>query len=359
MANIFADIKAPFVNDATLKRVMSAKVKDNIFQGIFTKPGEAVTEKYSEDTDAAEIQVIRVKPNANEARHIGADTNGAWFNVNPAATPTTEAYGIKILDTIDYNIDIPTNQQDMMNVDLAEAELSNLAGKVNRNINAVTIAAQLARNFNDVAKGAGAGGVAKNWVELAASNPNYLEAIITASAQLDNGNEAQGIDAYPDDFRAVIIRPLAKAALLKTGQLLIGGSNYAQDIIRKGGFDAGAEPSVATTGYMGDIAGMPVYAAAQAVWSTAAKYLGLEAKDLDGVQMLVVSGVSTGRALAFNSAIKMIDSPLGQGRRLQPKYRFGAECWDALSVVPVVANGFANPATAEAQLSVMAPGSRA
>lgn len=354
--NIFADISAPFVNDATLKRVMSAKVKDNIFQGIFMKPGEAVTEKYSEDTDAAEIQVIRVKPNANEARHIGADNNGAWFNVGPDTTPTTEAYGIKILDTIDYNIDIPTNQQDMMNVDLAEAELSNLAGKVNRNINAVTIAAQLCRNFNDLADENKQ--IPKNWVEVAASNPNYLEAIITASAQLDNGNEAQGIDAYPDDFRAVIIRPLAKAALLKTGQLLIGGSNYAQDIIRKGGFDAGAEPSVATTGYMGDIAGMPVYAAAQAVWSTAEKYLGLGAGALNDVHMLVVSGVSTGRALAFNSAIKMIDSPLGQGRRLQPKYRFGAECWDALSVVPVVKTGFANPAE-DGALTVMAPGSRA
>lgn len=352
--NIFADIRAPFVNDATLKRVMSAKVKDNIFQGIFMKPGEAVTEKYSEDTDAAEIQVIRVKPNANEARHIGADNNGAWFNGDPAITPTTEAYGIKILDTIDYNIDIPTNQQDMMNVDLAEAELSNLAGKVNRNINAVTIAAQLCRNFNDLADTK----ITKNWVEVAASNPNYLDAIITASAQLDNGNEAQGIDAYPDDFRAVIIRPLAKAALLKTGQLLIGGSNYAQDIIRKGGFDAGAEPSVATTGYMGDIAGMPVYAAAQAVWSTAEKYLGLVAGALNDVHMLVVSGISTGRALAFNSAIKMIDSPLGQGRRLQPKYRFGAECWDALSVVPVVKIGFANPAE-DGALTVMAPGSRA
>ena len=114
MAQIFADIKTPYVNEATLKRIMSSRVKENIFQGIFTRPGEAVTEKFSTDTDASEIQVIRVKPNTNQARELGADTNGAWFNNASASTPTTEAYGIKIITTIDDVIDIPTNQQDMM-----------------------------------------------------------------------------------------------------------------------------------------------------------------------------------------------------------------------------------------------------
>ena len=130
MANILGDIKTPYVNEATLKRIMSSRVKENIFQGIFTRPGEAVTEKFSDDTDAAQIQVIRIKPNSNDAREIGAPNNGAWFNSAGASTPTTEAYGIDIITTIDYMIDIPTNQQDMMNVDVAEAELTNLSGKV-------------------------------------------------------------------------------------------------------------------------------------------------------------------------------------------------------------------------------------
>ena len=124
MASLFADIKTPYVNEATLKRIMSSRVKENIFQGIFTRPNEAVTEKFSDDTDASEIQVIRIKPNNKDARELGADKNGAWFNSTDASTPTTEAYGIKIITTIDDMIDIPTNQQDMMNVDVAEAELA-------------------------------------------------------------------------------------------------------------------------------------------------------------------------------------------------------------------------------------------
>ncbi len=352
MAALFADIKTPYVNEATLKRIMSNRVKENIFQGIFTRPNEAVTEKFSTDTDAAQIQVIRVKPNTKDAREIGADTNGGWFNSTGASTPTTEAYPINIITTIDDVIDIPTNQQDMMNVDVAEAELSNLAGRVNKNVNAITFATQLAKNFNDVQ----AGSVADNKVILDADTPDYLAAIIEAGAKLDDGNEAQGIDAYPDDQRAIFIRSSAKASLMKKGQIIIGGSNAAQTILRKGGLDENTDPDVAATGYLGEVNNMPVYMASKAVWALAEKYMGLTAGALNDVEMLVVSGVGTGRALAFNAAIKMIDSPNGQGRRIQPKYRFGAECWDALSVVPVVKSTFTAPSGV---ITVKAPGSRA
>ena len=82
---------------------MATRGKDNIFQGIVTRPEEACTEKYSTDTDAAEIQIIRLKPNAGQARDIGADKNGGYFNSDNAYTSSTEAYGIKILSTIDYS----------------------------------------------------------------------------------------------------------------------------------------------------------------------------------------------------------------------------------------------------------------
>ena len=348
MAGLFADIKTPFVNEATLKRIMSSRVKENIFQNIFTRPNEAVTEKFSEDTDAAEIQVIRVKPDGSDAREIGDDLNGNWFNGESASYSTTAAYGIKILTTIDRNIDIPTNQQNMMNVDVAEAELANLAGRVNRNINAMTIAEQLHKNFTDVA----AGTVAKNWITV--TNDDYLGALIEAGGKLDDGNAAEGVDAYPDGARAVIVRSSVKTALLKKGQVIIGGSDAAQNILRKGGLSENDRPEVASTAYVGEVANMPVYVASQVVWTLAERYLGLTPGRLDGVQMLVVSAVGTLRALAFNSAMKIIDSPDGQGRRLQPKYRMGTSCIDALSVVPVVDSSFVAPSN----ITIKAPASR-
>lgn len=352
MANILGDIRAPYINTATLRRVLSTTPKPNIFQGIFTRPGEACTEKFSEDVMAAQIQVIRVKPNNKQARELGADVNGGWFNSSEASTPTTEAYGIDIITTIDDVIDIPSNEQDMINTDLLEAELSNLYGKVHKNVNAITFASQLAKNFNDVR----AELVADNKIELDETNPDYLAAIIEAGAKLDDGNEAEGIDAYPDKERAVFIRSGAKASLMKKGQIIVGGSNYAQDILRKGGLDADTTPDVAATGYLGEVDNMPVYMASKAVWALAEKYLGLSAGALDGVEMLVVSGIGTGRALSFSGAISTVPCPLGQGVRLLPKFRLGCKTWDALSVVPVVKHGFTAPS---GELTVKAPGSRA
>ena len=80
----------------------------------------------------------------------------------------------------------------------------------------------------------------------------------------------------------------------------------------------------------------------------------------DKVEALVVAACGTGRALAFADKLKTIPSPSGQGIRIQPKFRMGAECWDEYSVVPVVAHDFANPITVNDQaITVVAPGSRA
>lgn len=367
MANIFADISTPYVNSITLKRILSPKVKENIFQNIMVKPEEAVTEKFSTDTDAAEIQVLRVKPNANDAREIGATTNGAWFNSEDPLESATEAYGIQVLQAIDRVIDIPTTAQDMVSVDLASAETLNLAGLVARNVNAVSLAAMLAKNFNNIAgfdkRNSNAAtstitAVASNWITKA-STGTYTDCIIDALANLDNGNDSQGIDAYPDNQRAIFIRPTIKAAVLKNMTGLYGGTAVF-DILRKGGLDTDTTPKIATTGYVGEIGNTPVYCLSAVGWSLIEKYLGMTAGALNNLAAIACSGVGTGRALAFNNVIKTVDAPSGQGIRLQPKYRFGAECWDPLSVVPIFSATFTNPVTeADDVLFVRGTASRA
>ena len=361
MSAIFADIKTPYIDTLTTKRVLSPAVKENIFQGLFTKPDEAVTEKYSEDTDASEIQVLRVKPTANDARELGSTKNGSWFNSEDAAISSTEAYGIQILQTIDRNIDIPTNAQDMVSVDLLGAETRNLSGIVNRNINAATIAAQLAKNFNNVAgvdkKNSNAAAVklttavTSNWVTV--SNNKYTDAFIDAASKLDEGNEAEGIDAYPSDMRCCIVRPTAKAATIKAMTALYGGVGVF-DVLKHGGVDRETTPSVATTGYIGNFLDMNFYCGSAVVFSLVEKYLGLTAGALDKLAGVMVCGIGTGRALAFNSKIKQVDAQSGQGIRLQPKYRFGVECWDALSVVPIFSSAFTNPVAGENDTALLA-----
>jgi hypothetical protein len=353
MPQIFADIKTPYVNSLTLTRTLVPKVKENIFQGIVLRPNEACTEKFSTDTDAAELQIIRIKPNELQAREIGASVNGGYFNSADAAQPNSQAYGIKIITTIDYNIDIPTNAQDMVNVDLAEAEMQNLSGKVNRNINAITLASQFTTNFNVVR----ATPAKKNWVTIDVADlqkGDWKNALITANSKLDEGNEEEGIDMYPSDQRCYIIRPSVRSALMRDGEIIVGGSNYGQEMLAKGGLSPNAK-RMDVNGYAGEIDGVPVYVASPVTWKLVEKYMGLTAGALDKVYGVCLSAVGTGRALAFNSVMKQIPCPVGQGIRLQPKYRFGCECWDSFSVVPIVDTTFTAP---NAELSVMAPASR-
>lgn len=356
MAAIFGGINTPYINEATLKRVMSNVAKSNIFQGIFARPEEAATEKFSTDTDAAEIQVIRVKPNDGMAREIGADVNGAFFNADDARTSTTEAYGIKILTTIDYNVDIPTNLQNMINVDVAEAELSNLTGKVATNVNAVTLAAHLAKWLTYDANSTTDGG---NKVQLAASPADgaYRDALIDANSFLDSGNESEGIQTYPRENRAFIFRSTMNANLKKGGNIIVGGSNFGQIMVKTGALDSDTKLEN-VLGYVGDVDGTPCYVASNPVWYLVERYLGLAKGDLDSVLGVAVCAVGTGRALAFQDSVKIIPAPSGQGIRIQPKYRMGAECWDALSVVPIVTNDFENPVAEDTTLTNQAPASR-
>jgi|AGTN01.1.fsa_nt_gi hypothetical protein len=358
MAQLFADISTPYVNEMTLKRVLSSKLKENIFQDILVKPEEGATEKYTEDTSAAEVQVIRILPNDRQAREIGADYNGGNFNNEDPTQPKSAAYGVKIITTIDHVIDLPTVQQDMVNVDLAEAEGQNLKGKVAQNVNALSIAAMMKAKLNalNTAGYAGTDSDAVRVIKLGSSPAagDYVNAILDAGAHLDNGNIELGIDTYPKENRAIYMRSTFKSSLLKKGEILIGGSNYAQDILQKGGLDRSTIPNT-VTGYIGEIDSTPCYVVSNPIWRLVERYIGVTKGSLDKVLAVVTSSIGTLRGLAFNNSLKTVPSPAGQGIRLQPLYRMGAECLDDKAVVLIVADGFV---VSDRQVTLLAPSSK-
>lgn len=353
MANAFGNYNEPFINGSTLKRLYSKVVKDNIFQDIITRDGEACTEKYCEDTSVAQVSVLRVLPGNGNPRAIGSETNGGFFNSEAATVNETVAYGVDLLDVFDKMHDIPEVQQDMMSVDLISQRAKIVAGQVARGVNGCTIAAQLAKNFNDIA----AGTIADNKVTLPATptGEDALNAIIEASAHLDDGDIANGIDTYPIEERAIFVTPKYYAKLMQKGAIIIGGSNYAQDMLKDGGVSHG-DKADNVTGFCGRILDMPVYKVAKPTMAMVEAYLGLDAGALDKVAGIVVSGTGTLRGLAFNATIKQIDCPVGAGIRMQPLYRWGAECILGTSVSVIAENGFTAPS---GTLTVVAPGSRA
>jgi hypothetical protein len=71
---------------------------------------------------------------------------------------------------------------------------------------------------------------------------------------------------------------------------------------------------------------------------------------------MMCAASATDRGISTMDYIKVIDSPNGAGKRLQPKVRWGVNVCYGSGIVPIVANGTAAPT---AQVTVTAPGSRA
>ena len=378
---VLSQFNAPVLDGQALKRVLAPAIMENIVQDILLRDGYGVTEKFSTDTDAFEIRVIRQAALDLDARKFGATFNGGFFNTLTEIQPTSQEYGIRLDHIIDRNVDIPSNMQDMFPLDVVGATTKRVGQSVARNVNASTMAEQLrvALNYNAAVKlrvdgdidddgflaatasfdtsgsysSADKYDVTKDTSTIVAHNTgvsDWQTTYLTASALLDNGDERHGVDIYPVDMRVALWRPEIRAELLKTGQIIIGGSNFAQEMIAAGKVNPGGVPRENMGGYFGDIDATPQHIASKAIWNLAEKYLQLTAGALDKVYGMIVSSMGTGRALAFNNTIKTIDSPNGQGMRIQPKYRWGIATWFPKSVVLLAEDDFANPAITGAGL---------
>lgn len=385
MSAILSQFNAPSIDGQAVRRVLAPVIMENIVQDIILRDGYGVTEKFSTDTDAFEIRVVRQRALDLDARKFGASFNGGFFNSLTEIQPTSQEYGIRLDHIIDRNVDIPSNMQDMFPLDVVGATTQRVGQAVARNVNASTMAEQLrvslnynaavalrkAGTINDAAFKTASASFSSNGtydfdvaldtpsiVEHDTGTDNWQSTYLSASALLDNGDERNGVDIFPVDMRVAVWRPEVRAELLKTGQVIIGGSNFAQQMIAAGKVSPDGRPRENMGGYFGDIDATPQHIASKAIWNLAERYLQLTAGDLDDVYGMIVSSLGTGRALAFNNTIKTIDSPNGQGMRIQPKYRWGIETWFPKSVILIVEDGFANPAvdgSAVAPLTILQP----
>lgn len=353
MAYTGTNFSTPKLDGQALRRYTSKNLKENIFQNILALPEKGVTERFSEDTDASEIRIIRQAVPAIEARRMGATINGGYFNSNSPLMPQSVEYGLKILYMIDDAMDFPTVMDEMVELPVAEATTKAVAGLVATNINASTLAHQIAAVVNqDIIDS-----TTTNKVILSAAGA-YKDAILDANGLLDNGDYANGVQIFDINGRQGFLRSAARVGLLKTGQIIVGGSNYAQEMLSRGVITPDTYKQDKLS-YFGEIDTVPLCVVSKAVWDLAEQYLQVFAGKLDTVHGVIVAGIATGRALAFNNSVKMIDSPAGQGKRAQYKYRWGVEVFHYKGIVPILAYGSTIASISATPLTIEAPSSQA
>lgn len=336
------------VNESATQVLAAKQVKENIFLDLVHKNGYGVTQQ--EETNVSTLRMMKVSPITDDARQLNAGTNGGWFNDGAVGTPKVIEYDLNLLYIYDKSIDIPEVQEDLVPVNVMDNTTKNIGGRVATEINASTIAAQLVEKYKEAKTATKWDGVAV----VLTSAGNYYEAVQTASTMLDDGDEDNGIQSFPFAEREVLMRPTFRTSLMSAKGVLLGGSNYAQSMLAKGGVSPDARKEWGNM-YCGELDGMPCYIVPSSLWNRAGAWAG-DVTAFNGTEAIVCAASATDRGISTQDYIKIIDSPAGAGKRLQPKTRWGINVCYPKGIVPILKNGTAVPSK---DLSVLAVGSRA
>lgn len=341
------------VNSSATQVLAAKQIKENLFVSLLHRDGKGVTQHT--ETDVSTLRILKPAVPAGSARTLGAGStkNGGWFNSEAATVQDITEYDLNLIHIYDLMTDIPEVQEDMVPVSVFDAANKNIGGRIATEINASTIAYQLADRFN-------AADTANAWTGIAvveentANAKNAYNAVMTASAKLDDGDEALGIQGYPFEERQLLMKSAFRQKLMSETGVILGGSNYAQSMVAKGALSPDAAKEYGNM-YCGEIDLIPCFITPAPIWKRASEWVGTTGTAFDGVDAIMCAASATDRGISTMDYVKIIDSPNGAGKRLQPKVRWGVNVCYGSGIVPIVANGTAVPS---APLTVTAPGSR-
>lgn len=353
----FADFTGLSVNDVALEIKASNVMLKSLIQDSLYRDGVGITEVFSGDAGkgGAVIRVPKVANSSGNFRTLGATTNGAFFN---SSNPEIADLGEEIIyckHVYDYMEDVPQAQHtlSLAGASAVGIRLERIAKNIAKQMNAGTMAYQLASVINAVIAASGTE-TGRIFTYTPATAGDALAKFLDANSALDDGDSDYN-DYFPVIGRIALVRPSYLNDLRKNGNIIVGGSNYAQDIVRSGAVDAETVLPEIVTGYRGMLNDVAIFMATQALWTEAESWLGVSAGYLNNIVAIVCSANATGRGHAFPDQTKIIDSPSGVGLRIQPLSNFGVTVFFEGGIKLIAKATFAEGSTA---LAVEAPGSQ-
>lgn len=326
---ILAPDNAPSINRVRAESKISTALLENLFQGLVETNGRGVTDKYATEAEInanAQIFVNRIIPVKMQPREMGATKNGASFAKEMHYTQT-ETVSIEVLTVMDDPIIVPRARQDTIRTDLLAQQIDIYGRRLNTVLNGATAAAHLLSAWKGDAEGKGFNAI--NVTDADVTGGKVAQRFVELNSLLDEGDDEHGIDIFPEDGRIAVFkvgfRPILKAA----GVLVIGGSNYAQSILKGRSISEGTKDATIENGYWGDVDGVPCHGLSNESLAHASEFLGLPRLELKKGSFCgyVASDYSTARGVSMIDSTKIVDYQGGQGFVLQPFTKFGVASW--------------------------------
>lgn len=353
----FSDFVGLSVNDIALEIKVSNVTLRALIQNKLYHDGVGITEVFATgaDPNGAVLRVPKITNSTGEFRTLGATTNGGYFNSNDAVISTLTEETIFCKHNYDTMEDVPqaAHLLSLAGASAVGVRAERIGVNIAKQINAGTMAYQLAAVVNAVITATAE--TDRIFTYNPATDGDALETFIEACASLDDGDGGTYHDYFPVEGRLLLARPTLIKDFKKKGSVIIGGSNYAQEMLAVGALDRDLTvlPELAR-GYQGLVNGVPVFLASKALWTAAEEWLAVPSGYLNNIVGILCSYVATGRGYAFPEQTKIIDSPDGQGLRIQPLANFGATVFFEKGIKLLADAAFTEGSVA---LSVDAPGS--
>jgi len=264
-----------------------------------------------------------------QPREQGASKNGASFSANKHYTQTVTV-GIELLQVLDDPIIIPRARRDMIKVDLLAEQIDIYSKRLATILNGASFACHILKSYLEGVEG-------KVISTSDVSNKLVLNKFIEANSLLDEGDSEHGIDIFPEDTRIAVFKPSYRATLKTSGVLVIGGSNYAQEIVKGSAVSQGDSARRSEDGYIGEIDGVPCHIISNESLAHADGFLGFPAGELKASDLigLISSSYANARGVSTSEMTKVVDAQDGQGLVLQPYCKFGVETWYPKGNVPL------------------------
>ena len=325
---ILAPDNAPTINGVRAEAKISQALLENMFQGLIETAGRGVNDKYVTEEEAntnAQIFVNRVVPIKMKPREMGSTKNGGSFS-NDKHFVQTETVGIDILQVIDDTIYIPRARQDTIKVDLLAKNVDVHGRYLNTVINGATAGAHILSAWQGELDGEYN---AIDITEADITGGKLAQRFMELNSLLDEGDDKHGIDVFPEDGRIAVFKMGFRPILKAGGVLMIGGSNYAQAILKGRSLAEGARDTTSENGYWGDIDGVPCHGISNESLRNASEFMGLPSAELKKSSFVgyIASDYATARGVSMIASTKIVPAIEGQGIVLQPFTKFGVKSW--------------------------------
>lgn len=325
---ILAPDNAPTINGVRAEAKISQALLENMFQGLVETAGRGVNDKYVTEEEAntnAQIFVNRVVPIKMKPREMGSTKNGGSFS-NDKHFVQTETVGIDILQVIDDTIYIPRARQDTIKVDLLAKNVDVHGRYLNTVINGATAGAHILSAWQGELDGEYN---AIDITEADITGGKLAQRFMELNSLLDEGDDKHGIDVFPEDGRIAVFKMGFRPILKAGGVLMIGGSNYAQAILKGRSLAEGARDTTSENGYWGDIDGVPCHGISNESLRNASEFMGLPSAELKKSSFVgyIASDYATARGVSMIQSTKIVPAIEGQGIVLQPFTKFGVKSW--------------------------------